>query len=434
MTDKRRTVAFFTLGCKLNQFESYDLEGQFHRRGYDVVPFTGTADVYVVNTCTVTGKSDYRCRQTLRKARRRNPEGTVIAVGCYAQTQPGVLAGMPEVDFVLGNREKDDLFAHINLAEKGVTVSSIAENRGDYFGRIRTFGSHTRAFVKIQDGCDSRCSYCIVPFARGPNRSRGENDVLDQLKILIEEGYREIVLTGVHLGTWGRDLAEQSSLAALLLKIIALPGLDRLRLSSIEPREFTNELLDVLAAPKVCDHFHIPMQSGSSSVLRAMGRPYDPSKYRRLVTDLHRILPDAAIGADVIAGFPGEGDDQFEETRAFIEKLDIAYLHVFPYSKRPGTEAAEMPGQVDPEQRESRAGTLRALGRGKAEAFRRARLGRTYPALIETTTDRKTGLARALTGNYLRVLVDAPAETANTVQPVRLTKLDEGILRGEIER
>jgi threonylcarbamoyladenosine tRNA methylthiotransferase MtaB len=408
------------------------MERQFRHRGYRVVPFTEPADVYVVNTCTVTGKSDYRCRQTIRKARRRNPDATVIAVGCYAQTQPGVLAGMPEVDYVLGNREKDDLFSHIFPSGRGVSVSSIEQGRGGYFGRIRTFGSHTRAFVKIQDGCDSRCSYCIVPFARGPNRSRSTADVLGQCGALIGEGYREIVLTGVHLGTWGRDLGDGNTLASLLRKVIALPGLGRLRLSSIEPREFTEELLEVLASPSICDHLHIPLQSGSPSVLRAMGRPYGPDDYRRLVDNLLRALPDAAIGADIIAGFPGEGEREFEETLAFLENLPLAYFHVFPYSKRPGTRAAEMERQVDPESRERRAAVLRALGRGKAAAFRQARLGETYRALVETQPDRETGLARALTGNYLRVLVAAPPEAANTLTKVRLTSVDEGRVFGII--
>jgi threonylcarbamoyladenosine tRNA methylthiotransferase MtaB len=425
-------VAFYTLGCKLNQFESYDLEGQFRRRGFTVVPFSEKADVYVVNTCTVTGKSDYRCRQTLRKARRRNPGGTVIAVGCYAQTQPGVLAGMPEVDFVVGNREKDDLFSHINLATGGgTTVSVIGEDRGEYFGSIRSFGSHTRAFVKIQDGCDSRCSYCIVPFARGPNRSREGGDVLRQLEVLIAEGYREIVLTGVHLGSWGRDLGGGDRLASLLKKIIALPGLGRLRLSSIEPREFSPDLIEALTAPEICPHLHIPLQSGSAAVLRAMGRPYGPGEYRDLVVRLTEMLPDMAVGADVIAGFPGEGEKEYEETRAFIESLPLAYLHVFPYSKRPGTRAAAMDGQVVPEEREKRAAELRALGRNKAETFRRDRIGKIYEALIETQPDRETGLARALTGNYLRVLVDAPKGSENTIRAVRLTRLEGGRIYGE---
>ncbi len=433
MSGEERTVAFFTLGCKLNQFETFGLEEQFRRRGYRVLPFGERASVYVVNTCTVTGKSDYRCRQTLRKARRRNPAATVIAVGCYAQTQPGALAGMPEVDLVLGNSEKGDVFSRLEGLGEGERVQvSSPDGAPAPFGQISRFGTHTRAFVKIQDGCDSRCTYCIVPRARGPNRSRPPEDVISQVERLVEGGYREVVLTGVHLGTWGRDLSPAGSLASLLRRIASVQGLGRLRLSSIEPTEFTPELVEAVASEKICPHLHIPLQSGSASVLEAMGRPYGPSGYRRLVEDLAAAVPDLGLGADVIAGFPGEGEREFAETVRLIESLPLSYLHVFPYSKRPGTPAAEFPGQVPPEEKERRALALRRLGREKAARYRRERLGRTYEALIENRPDGKTGLSRALTGNYLKALVPAPSEAANTMRKVRLSRLEEGVLHGEI--
>ena len=433
MSSGEKTVAFFTLGCKLNQFETFDLERQFRDRGYRAVPFTGPAEVYVVNTCTVTGKSDYRCRQTIRKARRLNPDSTVIAVGCYAQTQPGALAGMPEVDFVLGNSEKGDIFGHLEgTGKERVQVEPLTKTAAAPFGEISGFGSHTRAFVKIQDGCDSRCSYCIVPLARGPNRSRPADDVLRQSALLVEQGYREIVLTGVHLGTWGRDLSPPSTLAALLPRIVDLPGLDRLRLSSIEPTEFTPELMEVLTSEKVCSHLHIPLQSGSSKILRAMGRPYDPRSYGRLVEELVGLIPDLGLGTDVISGFPSEGEEEHGETLALIEALPFSYLHVFPYSVRPGTAAAGLPGHVPPEEREGRSAALRRLGREKAGAYRTRRLGRTYRTLIETQPDRETGLSRGLTGNYLKVLVEAPPDAANTLRTVRLSHLKERRLYGDI--
>jgi threonylcarbamoyladenosine tRNA methylthiotransferase MtaB len=429
-----KTVAFYTLGCKLNQFESYDLEGQFTRRGYRVLPFRESASVYVVNTCTVTGKSDYRCRQTIRKARRRNPEATVIAVGCYAQTQPGVLAGMPEVDLVLGNSEKADVFTHLAAAgSERVRVSSLTEDVAAPFGEITGFGTHTRAFVKIQDGCDARCSYCIVPFARGPNRSRPAEDVRRQVERLAAEGYREIVLTGVHLGTWGRDLSPPGTLADLLAGLIDVPGLERIRLSSIEPTEFTPELLEILPSETICPHLHIPLQSGSSRILRTMRRPYDAGLYAELAGRLFDLIPDLALGADVIAGFPGESGEDFGKTRKLIERLPLAYLHVFPYSKRPGTAAADLPDQVPPQERERRAGELRRLGAEKAGSFRRARIGRSYAALIETQPDRETGLGKALTGNYLKVLVDVPAAAASTMQQIRVTRVEGGKVYGALD-
>jgi threonylcarbamoyladenosine tRNA methylthiotransferase MtaB len=428
-----KTVAFFTLGCKLNQFETYDLERQFVGRGYRVVPFGESASVYVVNTCTVTGKSDYRCRQTIRKARKRSPGAKVVAVGCYAQTQPGVLAGMPEVDLVLGNSEKGDIFSHLDRNGTGrVQVGDLGPESAAPFGEISSFGTHTRAFVKIQDGCDSRCSYCIVPFARGPNRSRPAEDVLRQISLLIDRGYVEIVLTGVHLGTWGRDLSPGGTLAALLERITLLPGLTRLRLSSIEPTEFTPALMDVLHSEKICPHLHIPLQSGSAKVLGSMGRPYRPVDYARIVGMLSDRIPDLGLGADVIAAFPGEGEEEHVETRSLIEDLPVSYLHVFPYSRRPGTPAAGLADQVAPEDRERRAAELRELGKGKWASFRKARIGRTYGTLIETRQDGDTGPSRGITGNYLKVFVDAPQGCANTVQPVLLTHFEGGKLYGEI--
>ena len=380
----------------------------------------------------MTGKSDYRCRQTIRRARKRSPGSKVIAVGCYAQTQPGVLAGMPEVDLVLGNSEKGDIFSHLDSGEGPVQVAELGPGSAAPFGEISSFGTHTRAFVKIQDGCDSRCSYCIVPFARGPNRSRPAEDVLRQISLLVDQGYVEIVLTGVHLGTWGRDLSPQQSLASLLGQITVLPGLTRIRLSSIEPTEFTGDLMEVLDSEKICPHLHIPLQSGSKKVLGAMRRPYRPGDYARIVGELSDRIPDLGLGADVIAGFPGEGKKEHVETRSLIEDLPVSYLHVFPYSRRPGTPAAGLADQVPPEDRERRAAELRELGKEKWASFRKARIGRTYGTLIETGQEGDAGPSRGITGNYLKVLVDAPPDCANTVQPVLLTHFEGGKLYGEI--
>ncbi len=434
MTGEEKTVAFFTLGCKLNQFETFDLERQFVDRGYRVLPFSGEAAVYVVNTCTVTGKSDYRCRQTLRKARRRNPEGVVIAVGCYAQTQPGKLAGMPEVDFVLGNSEKGDIFSHLPEIEgaRRETTTAVTEKPAAPFGEIAGFGDHTRAFVKIQDGCDSRCSYCIVPSARGASRSRPAGEVRRQLDLLLSQGYREIVLTGVHLGRWGRDLSPSDNLAALLRSLITIPGLERLRLSSIEPTEFSPALLDILSSERICPHLHVPLQSGSGKILRSMRRPYTPETYAGLIEELVGRLPDCGLGADVIVGFPGEGEEDFLATRDLIDRLPLSYLHVFPYSKRPGTDAAVMPGEVPAEEKDRRGAELRRLGKSKSSAYQRARLGRTYRTLIEGRQAGSTKVAKGLTGNYLKVLVDAPSATANTMVDITLTKHEGGNLYGKL--
>jgi threonylcarbamoyladenosine tRNA methylthiotransferase MtaB len=249
---------------------------------------------------------------------------------------------------------------------------------------------------------------------------------------LVEEGYGEVVLTGVHLGTWGRDLSPPLTLAALLQELVEVPGLARLRLSSIEPTEFTPELITAIASPKICPHLHIPLQSGSTTILRAMGRSYGPETYRETVEKLLDAVPDLGLGADVIAGFPGEREEEFDETRRFLEKLPLYYLHVFPFSKRPGTPAAGLPLQVEGEEKRRRAGDLRRLGREKAAAFRRERLGRVYEALIETQPDRETGLGKALTGNYLKALVEGSEGMGRTLRQIRLTRLEGGNLYGEI--
>ncbi|HEY6000511.1 MAG TPA: tRNA (N(6)-L-threonylcarbamoyladenosine(37)-C(2))-methylthiotransferase MtaB [bacterium] len=432
-----KTVAFHTIGCKLNQYETNDLERQFAEAGWEVVPFGEPADVTVVNTCTVTGRSDHRCRAALRKARRASPAGTVVAAGCYAQAQPDAVGSMAEVDLVLGNRGKAAVFEHLGEEgrPRGARIAIAGPAAGPAPGApapfvpIRAFSGHTRAFVKIQDGCDARCAYCIVPQARGGNRSLPETDVIAQVEALIGAGYPEVVLTGVHLGTWGRDLRPQRTLAAVLARIVALPGLGRLRLSSIEPTEFTPELLELLASsPAICPHLHIPLQSGAAAVLRAMRRPYGPGEFAALAERLAATLPDPGIGADVIAGFPGERAEDFEETAALIRALPLTYLHVFPYSPRPGTPAAAMPDQVPPPERERRAALLRAIGRDKAEDFRRRHVGRTVRALVEG----RAGRAHGLTGNYLKVEVRAGAADIGTFRDLRILRLDGGTLHGEL--
>jgi threonylcarbamoyladenosine tRNA methylthiotransferase MtaB len=432
-----KTVAFHTIGCKLNQHETNDIERQFASRGWRPIAFGEAADVVVVNTCTVTAQSDSRCRAALRKARRESPGATVIATGCLAQAQPGAIAGMPEVDLVLGNREKERLFDHLDddgQPRTGrVAAAAHAPGTKPAFTLVTAFAGHTRAFVKIQDGCDAGCAYCIVPQARGPNRSLPLDAVLAQATKLVAAGYREMVLTGVHLGAWGRDLAPPQTLSGLLTRLIAIPGLERLRLSSVEPTEFTPQLLELLAAsPAICPHLHIPLQSGSAAVLRSMRRPYSPDLFARIVERLALTLPDPGLGADVIAGFPGEREVDFEESVGLIRSLPLTYLHVFPFSPRPGTPAAAMDHQVPAAERDRRAGVLRELGREKASAFRERHVGRTVRALIQGQPGRKRGTTHGLTGNYLTVFVRATEKEVGHFRNVRVTRHEGGKLHGEL--
>lgn len=431
-----KTVALHTIGCKLNQHETNDIERQFAERGWRPIAFGEPADVVVVNTCTVTAQSDARCRAALRRARRESPRATVIATGCLAQAQPGTLAALLEVDLVLGNREKELIFAHLDdegrPRSERVAAATLTPGTRPAFAPVTAFAGHTRAFVKIQDGCDAGCAYCIVPQARGPNRSLPAAEVLARVTELVAAGYRELVLTGVHLGTWGCDLNPAQTLAGLLARLIAIPGLERLRLSSIEPAEFTPELLDLIAAaPVLCPHLHIPLQSGSAAVLRSMRRPYGPEVFARVVERLARALPDPGLGADVIAGFPGEREADFEESVSLIRSLPLTYLHVFPFSPRPGTPAAGMDNQVPAAERDRRAGVLRELGREKASAFRERHVGRMVRALIQGQPGRKRGATHGLTGNYLTVFVRAARDDVGGFRNLRVARHEGEKLHGD---
>jgi threonylcarbamoyladenosine tRNA methylthiotransferase MtaB len=456
-------VALHTLGCKLNQYETEAIREAFLARGHLVVPFDGAADAYVVNSCTVTLKADHDARRLLRQARRRNPRAIVVATGCYAQTDAPALAAMPEVDLVLGNQEKARLVeaaeaAHARReparpggaadpsegarAETGgadgagargpepypatparVVVADIAEAHGFPDGEVLSFAEHTRAFVKIQDGCDARCAYCKVPYARGPNRSQPFDDALSQVRALAAAGHRETVLIGIHLGTYGRDLTPPSSLAKLLSAIVAEPAPERVRLSSIEPLELTRELIDVLAggAGRICRHLHVPLQSGSDAVLARMNRGYTAAEYAGVVQTLATRIPGAAVGADVIVGFPGESEEDFAATRALVESLPIAYLHVFSYSRRPGTPAAAMRDPVRPDMIRRRCRELRALSEALRDGFLRGLVGTTQRVLFERPRE---GLTEGLTDTYARVAVPEAPGLANALADVAIEGVD----------
>jgi threonylcarbamoyladenosine tRNA methylthiotransferase MtaB len=430
-------VAFYTVGCKLNQFETVAMSERVREAGFEVVPYHGEADVYVVNTCSVTAKTDHRCRQHIRRAQKNNPESMVVAVGCYAQRDPQALSDLPGVALVLDNQEKLSLRDYLEkLPDNGsVEVSKPSRNIGpsNDFPSIDSFGDHTRAFVKIQDGCDSRCTYCVVWQLRGPNRSEDPGRIVDQVVKLARAGYREVVLTGVHLGTWGLDQNPTSSLAELLKRLDFAEGGANIRLSSIEPNEFDEDLIETLAASRrIRNHLHIPLQSGSDRVLARMGRHYSAGDFRRLIGDIAGKMPEAGIGADVIVGFPGETEEDFEATCLLVEELPLAYLHVFNFSRRPGTEAAAMKDQVGAEIRKERSRRLRDMGLRKAQEFRRRFLGREMECLMENRRDKTTGLLKGITGNYVKVLADGPDSLFNTYAGVIIEKVEGNCVYGRL--
>ena len=434
-----RSVAFCTLGCKLNQFESAQMAGQMADAGFKVVRFDQLADIYVINTCTVTHKGDHRCRAAIRKAQRKNASAAIVVAGCGCQVAGETYASIPGVTLILGNRDKMDIAAILKgLGNDRDVVSSISPHQQHSTGNepmIDRFFDYSRAFVKVQEGCDSQCAYCIIPRARGPNRSMKPDWVIEQVQRLVEAGYQEIVLCGTHLGTYGSDLNEALSLAALLRRMLDETGVRRVRLSSIEPREFTDELIEEIASEtRICRHLHIPLQSGCDSVLCAMNRDYTTADYSALIKRLKRGRAGICIGADVIVGFPAELNREFELTSEFIQDLDLSYLHVFSYSTRPGTPAAEKYRSSDlipSEEIKSRSKILRGISSAKRHAFCTSEVGSKLDVLVLKKIDEKSGRRLSLSDNYINVLVDADASFAGQIIDVELTSFSGELAMGE---
>jgi threonylcarbamoyladenosine tRNA methylthiotransferase MtaB len=400
-------IAFATVGCRLNQFETDALRGKAQAEAYRIVPFDATADVYVVNTCTITAEADADSRRLVRQAIRRNPSALVAVTGCYAQAAPEAVAAIAGVDLVLGNGEKADLLVHLGGVRKGgdprVLVGNVAGRRrvDDYGPAIDT--DRTRAFLKIQDGCNYHCSFCIVPEVRGPNRSQQPQAILGEIRRLHGAGFPEVVLTGIHLGSYGRDLSPATSLADLCRRIAELPEAPRIRLSSLDPHEVKADLVRLLAeSPRFCRHLHLPLQSGDEGVLRRMRRGHTAAQFRELVERLAAEVPGIAVSGDIIVGFPGEDDRAFQNTYDLLQAAPIAAMHVFRYSRRAGTDAAGYPEQVHEAVKGERSRILRALVARKAQAFRRRFLGESLEVVV---LDRggQDGLLEGLSDNYLRV-------------------------------
>ena len=430
-----RTVSFATLGCRLNQVDTQQLQTLLEARGFRTVDFDEPADVVVVNTCTVTARAELSDRQAIRRAARVSPRATLVVTGCWAQTSPGEVAGMEGVDLVVGNGDKHrlpDLLDRV-VADR-VHVSDIAQARTLEVAPTARLHGRSRAFLKVQDGCQHRCAFCIVPRARGASRSLDPKVVLDQARLLVEAGHPELVLTGVDLGHYGADLVPRTTFAALVRSLVEIPGLRWVRLSSLLPAYFTPELLEILTTSAVvAPHFHIPMQSGSDRILRSMRRPYSTRMYRALVERLAAARPRLGLGADVIAGFPGEGDDDFAETVAFARELPFSYLHVFPYSTRKGTEAAGLASQLASHTVTHRSRVLREIGRVKSDEFRQGLIGRIEEVLVLETLDRATGRLVGLTGNYVEVVFSGSPSLMRTLATVRVTATRADRTFGELD-
>ena len=404
-----KTVAVSTLGCKVNQFESEGLMESLEERGYRIVPFGEKADITIINTCTVTHRADFQSRQMVRRARRANSSTLLIVTGCYAQVDPERISKIEGVNYLLGNQEKNRIPSFLPLMEKGelpkIQVDEIRREIPFANSPVHSFHHHTRAFLKIQDGCDARCSYCIVPYARGGSRSLVPERVLEHLNDLKQRGYREVVLTGIHLGAYGLDLNPSVSLEKLLEQVEHKETPLRIRLSSIEPGDFSPGLIEFLSrSNKICPHLHIPIQSGDDEILKKMNRNYDRFYLSDLIQDLSEKIPILAVGADLIVGFPGETAERFQKTFDLISSVPLAYLHVFPFSKREGTPAAQYSERVGEEEIKIRTKNLRALGKEKRKAFYQRFHHRELNVLIEERPRKEMGW-RGLSRNYIPVFL-----------------------------
>ena len=436
----RKKVAFYTLGCKLNFSETATISRNFQDEGFNRVEFSEFADVYVINTCSVTENADKRFKTIVKQAQRSNPEAFVVAVGCYAQLQPEELAAVNGVDLVLGATEKFKITDYLNELTKNETASihSCEIEDADFYVSSYSIGDRTRAFLKVQDGCDYKCTYCTIPLARGISRSDTLQNVLDNAQKIAEQGIKEIVLTGVNIGDYGKgefgNKKHEHTFFELVQALDTVEGIHRLRISSIEPNLLKDSTINFVSqSNSFVPHFHIPLQSGSNVMLKAMRRRYMKELYQDRVEHIKSVMPDACIGVDVIVGFPGETDDLFLETYNFLNALNISYLHVFTYSERTNTHAATLAGVVPKSVRSKRSKMLRGLSAKKRRAFYESQIGRKRTVLFEG--ENKEGYIHGFTENYVKVKAPWNPELVNTLHEITLTEIDsDGLVRFEFEQ
>ena len=426
-------VALHTLGCKLNFSETSSVGSQFLSNGFDIVDTKSHADVYVINTCTVTESAERECRQIVRRFLRQNPEAYIIVTGCYAQLRPDEISAIKGVDAVLGSNEKFDLFSLIDNFNKKelacIFVSPVDEQNEFGHAHSSDADSRTRAYLKIQDGCDYKCTFCTIPLARGKSRSMGPDETVLEFKKLIEIDYKEIILTGVNVGDYGKSF--DTNLYELLLHLIKIEGDFRIRISSIEPNLLSDEIIELTASSdKLCKHFHIPLQSGSPNILKLMQRRYKTDDYERLIQKIKKRIPDAGIGVDVIVGFPGETNEDFWTTHNFLRDLPISYLHVFTYSERPDTKAIEFDSKVDIHERRERNSILRILSDKKRNEFYNQMVGKELDVLFEH--ENHNGVLKGFSSNYIRVSHSYNNHLVNNICPFKISVINNGLCHGNV--
>lgn len=421
-------IAIQTLGCKVNQSESASIEALLRNDDYEIVDLKDNPDICIVNTCTVTAKSDYQSRQFIRRAARGGAK--VIATGCYAQLKSDELSKIEGLDLIVGNSGKPDIVSYVkNIAGSSNSSSQIEVNDPvNPLSHQPYSSSRARAFLKIQDGCNFTCSYCTVPLARGKSRSMDREGVLKSIDNLVNSGYKEIVLTGIHTGSYGSDFEQKSTLLDMVREIVETFRDIRLRLSSLEPQEFKDGFIDLIKEGRVCPHLHIPLQSGSDKILKVMNRGYTTDYYKQVINKIITGYPSISVGTDIIAGFPGETDNEFNSTVKFLEKLPLSYLHVFPYSKRPLTKAALMSDQVNEHVKKNRVKRLMEISDIKKNAYISTNIGRILNVIVENKTA-INGLYSAISDNYLRIFVKSNSLISGHSLKVRVTSLtNEGLI------
>jgi threonylcarbamoyladenosine tRNA methylthiotransferase MtaB len=431
-----KKVAFYTLGCKVNQYETQAIARLFEKEGYRIVDFSENADVYVINTCTVTGMSARKSRQIIRRAKNRNEDSIIVAVGCYAQTAPEEIENIPGVNLIVGTNERHRIVDYVKQIESGKRKLKIVDNimKVKDFEELKvdTHKGHARAYLKIQEGCSQFCAYCIIPYARGPIRSRDPKNIIDEVRKLADNGFKEVVLTGIHLASYGRDM-RGTSLLDIIKRVHEIDGIERIRLGSIEPSTITEEFVkEVSGLNKLCPHYHISLQSGCDETLKRMNRRYTTSEYRKAVELLRDRISDVALTTDVMVGFPGETEEEFHKTYMFLDEISFSRMHIFKYSPRRGTPAASFNHQVSPQIKEKRSNILIGLSKRKTLEFNKKFEGRIMTVLLEQEVEYQEGFIEGLTANYIRTVCKGDAILKGKILNVRLDMAKEDFMIGNI--
>ena len=435
--NSEKKVSFITLGCKVNQYDSDAMRTLFVRSGYVPTGENDDAQVYVINTCSVTSIGDRKSRQMVRRIRRAHPDAVIAVAGCYAQLAPEVFEKMGDVDVIVGLQNRSRIVEYVEKAKNRAdrkplneTVDIMKVDRFENMSVDMEGEVRTRAFIKVQEGCDNYCTFCIIPYARGKLKSRLQKDGVEEIKRLVSEGYREVVLTGIHLGNYGKDLHDGTSLATLVAELVKIPDLLRIRLGSVESVELSDDLIRIIQEePKVCRHLHLPIQAGSDEVLKGMNRHYRLPQYKKLIADLREKVPGIALTTDLIVGFPGETEENFQETLETLKEIRFSGIHVFPYSKRTGTPAASYPNQISNEVKKERVHRVQELEKGIALEYRKQFLGKTVHVLAE---EEKNGYFEGLTDEYIRVSIKNGDVKRGHMYPVKIDEITEDGMTGKI--